>query len=76
MTITQSLSSDQTYQQAITAKAVAAHALYEAELAAHDAHQTQIDSWIKAAYDHLHLAVVRYETADALVGSFATGVAA
>jgi len=68
MTITQS--ADQAYQQAIAAKAVAAHALYEAELAAHDAHQTHVDEWIKAAYDHLHVAVVRYEAADALVASY------
>jgi len=74
MTITSS--PDQTYQQAIAAKAVAAHALYEAELAAHDAHQTHIDAWITAAHDRLHSAVVRYSSADALVASFATGVAA
>jgi hypothetical protein len=40
----------------------AARELYEAELALHDAHQTHVDSWIAAAGDHLHRAVVRYES--------------
>jgi hypothetical protein len=42
---------------------VAARELYEAELALHDAHQTRVDAWIAAAADHLHRAVVRYESA-------------
>ena len=37
------------------------------ELALHDAHQTRVDEWIAAAHDRLHLAVGRYEAADALV---------
>jgi P2-related tail formation protein len=41
----------------------AARDLHEAELALHDAHQTHVDSWIKAAGDHLHRAVIRYEAA-------------
>jgi hypothetical protein len=41
----------------------AAHWLYEADLALHDALQTHEDQWIKAAYDHLHLAAVRYAEA-------------
>jgi len=65
MTITQS--ADQAYQQAIAAKAVAAHALYEAELAAHDAHQTHVDEWIGAAHDRLHAAVALYSAANELV---------
>jgi hypothetical protein len=40
--------------------------LYQAELAVHDAHQTHVDEWIAAAHDRLHLAVGRYEAADAL----------
>jgi hypothetical protein len=39
----------------------AARALYEAELALHDAHQTHVDAWIAAAADRLHAAVLRYE---------------
>ena len=67
---------DRTYQQAVVEKAAAAHALYEAELAAHDANQTHIDPWIKAAHDRLHTAVLRYSDADALVAAVIAGVAA
>jgi hypothetical protein len=42
---------------------LAARALYEAELALHDAHQSHVDSWIKAAGDQLHRAVIRYKAA-------------
>jgi hypothetical protein len=41
----------------------AAHDLYQAELALHDAHQSHVDSWIKAAGDQLHRAVIRYKAA-------------
>ena len=41
----------------------AAHWLYEAELALHDAIQTHEDPWIKAASEHLHVAAVRYAEA-------------
>ncbi len=59
----------QTYQQAIAARDVAAGALYRAELAVHDAHQTHVDEWIRAAHDRLHIAVVRYEDAAAVVSA-------
>lgn len=52
-----------TYRHAIAARDRAAHALFEAELAAHDAHQTHVDSWIRAANDRLHVAVTGYEQA-------------
>ena len=43
----------------------AAEALYRAELAVHDAHQSHVDSWIRAANDHLHEAMLEYREADA-----------
>jgi hypothetical protein len=52
-----------TYQQAIAARDAAAHALYEAELAVHDAHQTGVDEWISAAHRHLHNAIVQHSAA-------------
>jgi hypothetical protein len=61
---------DQSYQQAVAAKEVAAHALYRAELAVHDAHQTHVDVWIGAAHDRLHVAVGRYLAAQAAVAAF------
>ena len=65
--ITQNIITDQTYEQLVAARNHAAHVLYQAELALHDAHQTRVDQWIGAAHDRLHLAVIRYEAADALV---------
>jgi hypothetical protein len=56
---------DQTYQQAAAERALAARRLHEAEIAAHDANQTQVDEWIRAAHDRLHVAVTRYLAADA-----------
>lgn len=38
----------------------AADFLYAAECAFHDAHQTHIDAWIKAAADKLHNAVAAH----------------
>ena len=66
MSITQTIT-DLTYEQAVAARNHAARALYQAELAVHDAHQTRVEEWIAAAHDRLHLAVGRYEAADALV---------
>ncbi|HEX3336750.1 MAG TPA: hypothetical protein VHS54_09835 [Jatrophihabitans sp.] len=37
--------------------------LYDAETALHAAHQTHVDTWIAAAYDRLHEAVVAYTQA-------------
>ena len=74
MTFTET--ADQGMAQAMAAKAAAARALYAAELAVHDAHQTRVDAWIKAAHDRLHTAVVSYSSADALVASFTSPVAA
>jgi len=54
------------YEQVLEARNRAAHALYEAELALHDAHQTHVDQWIQAASDHLHAAVLRHLEADAM----------
>ena len=66
MIITQTIT-DLTYEQAVAARKHAAGALYQAELALHDAHQTRVEEWIAAAHDRLHAAVGQYETADALV---------
>ena len=54
MTITHQATTDRTYEQAVAAMGNAARALYNAEVALHDAHQTHIDRWIAAAQDHLH----------------------
>ena len=40
-----------------TAEAEAASRLYDAEVALHAAHASQVDSWITAAADRLHEAV-------------------
>ena len=37
---------------------LAAHNLFEAELALHDAHQSHVEAWIAAASDKLHQAVL------------------
>jgi hypothetical protein len=66
MIITQTIT-DLTYEQAVAARNHAARALYQAELALHDAHQTRVDQWIAAAHDRLHVAVGRYGAADALL---------
>jgi len=60
---------DQTYQQAVSARDVAARKLYEAELAVHDAHQSHIDQWIRATHDRLHTAVVQYVAAQDAVSA-------
>ena len=60
---------DQSYEQAVAAKEIAAQALYRAELAVHDAHQTHVDQWIGAAHDRLHDAVIRYLAAESAVAT-------
>jgi hypothetical protein len=60
---------DDAYRHAVVEKESAARALYAAELAVHDAHQTHVDEWIRAAHDHLHIAVVRYTEADRIVSA-------
>jgi hypothetical protein len=63
MTISQRSTADRTYEQAVAAMHHAAQALYRAEVALHDAHQTHVDDWIAAAQDHLHLAVAEHTAA-------------
>ncbi|HEY3087890.1 MAG TPA: hypothetical protein VGJ59_07500 [Jatrophihabitantaceae bacterium] len=58
---------DRTHEQAVAARDHAARALYGAELALHDTHQTHVDACIGAANDRLHVAVDRYLAADALL---------
>jgi hypothetical protein len=65
--ITQNTITDHTYEQAVAARDHAARALYQAEPAVHDAHQTRVDQWIGAAHDRLHEAITWYEATDALV---------
>ena len=67
---------DQSYQQAVAVKDAAAQALYRAELAVHDAHQTHVDEWIGAAHDRLHDAIGQYLAAEAAVAAFNRPVAA
>jgi hypothetical protein len=59
MTITEAADLN-SYKLAVAARDTAALALYETELALHDAHQSQIDTWIAATSDRLHLAVARH----------------
>ncbi|HVD88460.1 MAG TPA: hypothetical protein VNB91_06160 [Jatrophihabitantaceae bacterium] len=67
MTIMRNATADRTYEQAVAAMGDAARALYDAEVALHDAHQTHVDQWIAAAQDHLHLAVGEHSAAVARV---------
>lgn len=55
------------YERAIAAQGTAAREVFETELALHDAHQAHIDSWITAASDHLHTAILRHIEAQNLV---------
>jgi hypothetical protein len=41
----------------------AEHHMYEAELALHAAHQSHVDSWIAAASDRLHEAILEHSAA-------------
>ncbi|MDT4944712.1 MAG: hypothetical protein QOH14_1445 [Pseudonocardiales bacterium] len=43
----------------------AAAELYRCELALHDAHQSGVDSWVRAAGDHLHAVLLRHYRAEA-----------
>lgn len=58
---------DLTNRQAIAERDVAARRMYEAELAAHDAHQARVEEWIVAAHERLHAAITDYLAADAAV---------
>jgi hypothetical protein len=69
MTIMGKSSAGRSYEQAVAAVDMAARALYTAEIALHDAHQTHVDEWIAAAQDHLHLAVAAHAAAVAHVSS-------
>jgi hypothetical protein len=69
MTIKKHATTDRTYERAVAAKIDAARALYSAEIAVHDAHQTHVDQWISAANDRLHIAVAQYLAATALVAA-------
>ena len=49
----------------------AARRLYDAETVLHAARQSQIDAWIAAAYERLHVAVEDYRLAAGLMPSHA-----
>lgn len=56
-------------QQAISRRNAAAKDLYETELALHAARQSQVDEWVRAASEHLHLAVLVLGVAEADVAA-------
>ena len=60
--VTQHLSRTRTDRPRVEA---AARHLYDAECALHAAHQSHVASWITAASDRLHKAVVEYLAAEA-----------
>jgi hypothetical protein len=49
--------------------------LYLCELALHDAHQSGVDAWVRAASDHLHRALMRHRRAEAVLAHLAAGAA-
>jgi hypothetical protein len=52
------------YLQAVAAREEAARRLFESEVTLHDAHQTGVDEWVRAAGDRLHEAVVELAAAE------------
>jgi hypothetical protein len=52
-----------TSEEARLAYERAAGRLYSAEIALHDARQSGVDAWMRAAADRLHAAVLSYEVA-------------
>lgn len=57
-----------THAEAIAARELAVTHVHEAEAALHVARQTDVDEWIQAASDKLHLAVLELKRADARLG--------
>jgi len=49
-----------TRESAMAEVALASKAMYDAEIALHIARQTGVDTWIAAAYDHLHEAIAHH----------------
>ena len=64
------------YRQALEARERTARELYEAEVALHHARQSGVDRWVGAAGDHLHIALVRYERAEAALAALRSSAAA
>ena len=54
-----------TYDQRVADRDRTARALYRAELAVHDARQSQVDAWLQAASARLHDAIVAHLEAEA-----------
>ncbi|MDQ1732302.1 MAG: hypothetical protein QOK10_2461 [Pseudonocardiales bacterium] len=52
------------YARALEARESTARELYEAEITLHDARQSDVDLWVRAASDRLHGALVRYQLAE------------
>ena len=64
------------YRQALEARERTARELYEAEVALHHARQSGVDRWVGAAGDHLHIALARYERAEAALAALRSSAAA
>jgi hypothetical protein len=64
------------YVQALEAREQTARELYEAEVALHHARQSGVDHWVGAAGDHLHIAVVRHQHAEAVLATLRSAAAA
>ena len=58
------------YLQAVAAREDAERRLFESEVTLHDAHQTGVDEWIRAAGDRLHDAVANLAAAEARLSRF------
>lgn len=46
------------YERAIGRRNDASRELYDAEVALHASHQSQVDEWVHAANEHLHMALL------------------
>ncbi len=70
---TTSATSEALYESYLADRNRTAHSLYEAELAVHDARQSHVDTWLQAANDHLHAAVMAYLEAEARLQELSRG---
>jgi hypothetical protein len=52
------------YARTLEAREATARELYEAEVTLHDARQSGVDHWVRAASDRLHVSLVRYQRAE------------
>jgi len=59
------------YQEAFARKRAACGGLYDAEIALHAARQSDVDDWVQAASEHLHMALLVLSVAEADVAEAA-----